>query len=184
MKNPILDRYSRTGNDEIIIDVTTTQVQDLYNNFDHNAPYVKKDLNRELADYLVESAIEIGSEPFLIRFRFHEPADPEVLARVTDSVRNYFDYMAQLQSRKLARMLRTSSIYLLAGMVLLVLSIILNRQLPFTDSVVFQIFAEGMTIAAWVSLWEALANLLVQWAPLKRQLNIHQHISKAKVVFD
>ncbi len=48
MNQSILDRYSRTENGAIIIDVTTERVEDLYNDFDRNAPYVRKDLDDEL----------------------------------------------------------------------------------------------------------------------------------------
>ena len=49
MNNSILDRYSRLDDKRIIIDVTANRVEDLYNNFDQNAPYIKKDLNTALA---------------------------------------------------------------------------------------------------------------------------------------
>lgn len=183
MNNSILDRYSRLDDKRIIIDVTANRVEDLYNNFDQNAPYIKKDLNTALAEYLVESVSEIGKVPFVISFRFQSPADPGLYQRVKDSVSQYFIYMQQLQKHKLTRMLRTSFIYLLAGLVILVLSFIFNRRLPDTDSVFAHILAEGLIIAAWVSLWEALANLLIHWTPLKRPLDIYRRIASAEVIF-
>jgi hypothetical protein len=183
LNNSILDRYARLDDRRIIIDVTTSRVEDLYNNFDHNAPYIKKDLSGALAEYLVESVSEIGREPFVISFRFQTPTDTEVHTRVRDSVRQYFIYMQQLQRNKLARMLRNSTIYLLAGLVILFLSFLFNQRDPVTESVLVHLLAEGLTIAAWVSLWEALATLLIHWTPLKSQLNIYRRIAHAEVIF-
>jgi hypothetical protein len=183
LSNSILDRYARLQDRRIIIDVTASRVEDLYNNFDHSAPYIKKDLSSALADYLVESAIEIGPEAFVISFRLQTPADPEVQTRVRDSVRQYFIYMQQLQKNKLARMLRNATIYLLAGLVILLLSFFFNEREPITDSALVHVFAEGLTIAAWVSLWEALATLLIDWAPLKNRLNIYRRIANSEVLF-
>jgi hypothetical protein len=183
VSNSILDRYARLDDRRIVIDVSANRVEDLYNNFDHNAPYVKKDLNTALAEYLVESVSEIGREPFVISFRFQTPTDAEVQTRIRDSVHQYFVYMQQLQKNKLTRMLRNSTIYLLAGLIILVLSFIFNQRLPDTESVFVHLLAEGLTIAAWVSLWEALATLLIHWTPLKSLLNIYRRIAHAEVMF-
>ena len=60
MNHPILDRYSRTEDGAIVIEVTTEKVEDLYNNFDRNAPYIKKDLDDELSEYLVQKRFVNG----------------------------------------------------------------------------------------------------------------------------
>jgi hypothetical protein len=38
-------------------------------------------------------------------------------------------------------------------------------------------------IAAWVSLWEALAMFLVNWAPHRRLIRMYERIAKADVRF-
>jgi len=52
MKKSIISRYERTENKEVIIDVSIRAVEDLYNNFDRTAPYLKKDLEQEFVDYV------------------------------------------------------------------------------------------------------------------------------------
>lgn len=184
MSQSILDRYSRTEDNAIIIDVTTEKVEDLYNNFDRNAPYIRKDLDDELSDYLVNSVSEIGREDFVIRFRFNQPADPEVISRLRDSILNYFEYKKLLQNRKLARMMRTSAIFLVAGLIILALSLALNEKTASSTSVFMNVIAQGLTIAAWVSLWEALANFLINWTPHLRMRKIHDRIIHASLIFD
>ena len=46
-----------------------------------------------------------------------------------------------------------------------------------------QRIAEGLTIVAWVSLWEALAMFLVNWAPHRRLIRMYERIAKADVRF-
>lgn len=184
MNHSILDRYAHTDSNAVIIDVATDKVEDLYNNFDRNSPYIRKDLNEDLKEYLVEAVSEIGKEEFVIRFVFSSPADSELVSRVRASIANYFQYMKALEMRKLGRKIQTSSIYLLTGLVMLSLSIIVNRQTLETDSVVIHVLAQGLTIAAWVSLWEAIANFLINWKPHQKMRDIYDRISRAELIFD
>ena len=127
---------------------------------------------------------EIGKADFVIRFRFSQPADGDVIARLTDSIRSYFNYKKQLQNGKLAKMMRTSFIFLVAGLVILGLSIALNEKIASTDAVVLDVFAQGLTVAAWLSLWEALANFLINWTPYIRMRNNYDRIIHAQLLFD
>ena len=127
---------------------------------------------------------EIGKADFVIRFRFSQPADGDVIARLTDSIRSYFNYKKQLQNGKLAKMMRTSFIFLVAGLVILGLSIALNEKIAGTDAVVLDVFAQGLTVAAWLSLREALANFLINWTPYIRMRNNYDRIIHAQLLFD
>lgn len=127
---------------------------------------------------------EIGKADFVIRFRFSQPADGDVIARLTDSIRSYFNYKKQLQNGKLAKMMRTSFIFLVAGLVILGLSIALNEKIAGTDAVVLDVFAQGLTVAAWLSLWGALANFLINWTPYIRMRNNYDRIIHAQLLFD
>ena len=51
-----LERYERTSDGKLIIDVSAARVEDLYSNFDRSAPYVRRDLDEDLADYLIACA--------------------------------------------------------------------------------------------------------------------------------
>jgi len=107
-----------------------------------------------------------------------------VIARLTDSIRSYFNCKKQLQNGKLAKMMRTSFIFLVAGLVILGLSIALNEKIAGTDAVVLDVFAQGLTVAAWLSLWEALANFLINWTPYIRMRNNYDRIIHAQLLFD
>lgn len=184
MNQSILDRYSRTEDNNLVIDITTEKVEDLYDNFDRNAPYIKKDLDADLTDYLVNAVREIGQENFVIRFRFTASPDPDLIARVSTSIRNYFQYMQELENQDIARMMRKSTIFLLTGIAILILSIVINGEFAQQSSVIFQVVSQGLTIAAWVSLWEALANFLIHWTPHQRLKKIYARIADAPLLFN
>jgi len=82
MRKSELSRYTVTGNGEIIIDVAAQRVQDLYNDFDRTAPYVRRDLDYDLSEYLTECAREIGKKSFIIRITMQKMPPEETIERV------------------------------------------------------------------------------------------------------
>lgn len=183
MKKNILDRYSQTADNEIIIDIAASKIEDLFSDFDKHAPYRKKELDQDLVDYLIDSASEIGRKKFVIHFHLKQLADENLTSRVTTSVRNYFLYLVALEFRELRRMARSSLILFAIGIVVLFLSVWVNQKTADNGTVISHLFAEGLTVAAWVSLWNAIANLLIDWAPHRRLIKMYKQISKAKIVF-
>jgi hypothetical protein len=179
----ILDRYSRSEDGKIIIDITADKVEYLYNDFDKHTPYIRKELDQGLVDYLIDCVKEIGKEEFLIKFRFMEPVDSDLQLRIQDSIHNYFLYLKELEIGEMQQMLRTSLILLLAGIAILTLSIWYNEHFTIQASVINKVFSEGLTVAAWIALWESLATFLLNWAPHQRQIRLLKRIAMATVLF-
>jgi hypothetical protein len=183
MKSNILERYLRTPDGNYIIDITAGKVSDLYDDFDKYTPYVKKELDQALAEYLTESARDLGREEFIIRFHLVEPPDETMKARIITSINSYFLYLKSIEIRELARTMRSSLIFLVVGVAILSLSIWVNQKLMPDAAVWSRVVAEGLTVAAWVSLWEALATFLVNWTPYSRLIKMYDRIAKAQVKF-
>lgn len=183
MKKHILDRYSLTKDDKIIIDIAAGKVADLYNDLDKHAPYRKKELDQQLVDYLIDSISEIGSKNFVIQFRLAELADAKMTARVKTSIQNYFQYLIALEFRKLARMVRSSCILLTIGVVILFFDLMFSEKIASHVPMLGNVFTEGLHVATWVSLWNAIAHFLIDWAPRRRQIKMYQRIFKAPILF-
>jgi hypothetical protein len=81
------------------------------------------------------------------------------------------------------RNIRISLIFLVIGLAILFLSVWVNQQITDQASVVARVFAEGLTVAAWVSLWEALATFLINWTPYSRQIIMYDRIARAPIAF-
>lgn len=184
MKSAILERYTRLPDGRYLIEITAGKVSDLYDDFDTYTPYVRKELDQDLVEYISDSARDLGKQAFVIRFHLLEPADDEMKVRITASVKSYFLYLKTIELSELGRVIRTSSIFLVVGIAILFISVWVNESLSANVSVINKVFAEGLTVAAWVALWEALATFLVNWAPYSRKIKLYERIASASVEFD
>lgn len=183
MKRDILNRYERAPDGSILIDVAAPSVEDLYNNFDRSAPYIRRDLDQNLVDYLIDCARELGHELFSIRFTLNHTPDDRRLSRIRRSVNVFFLYLAEIERQKVRQMIRRSLVLFCIGLAILFISVWVNQSLVSERSVVGNVFAEGLTVAAWVSLWEALATFLIEWFPHRKDIQLYQRLAHAQLVF-
>ena len=181
-RKDILNRYAVTDTGEIIVDVSAPRVQDLYSDFDKTAPYIRKDLEEELVHYLLDCAREIGHANFVIHFNLDEPIDEGSYLRVKESVRTYFSYLKELEGKKMREMLRKSFFLLGIGLAILILSIWVSKITSSVENVLIQ--STGLTVAAWVSLWESLATFLIQWSPNRKEIKLCDRLSRAQILFN
>jgi hypothetical protein len=179
----LLERYSRLDDGRVAIDISVGGVEDLYAQFERAVPFIKKDLNDEFADYLADSAREIGKTAFAVRLNLDRLPDESLMDRVRRSMRSYFQYRAEIETRKLRKMMETSGWLSAGGFLLLGLDLWANRQFAGTVGVVGGILLEGLTIAAWVALWEALANILISWGPYRRDIRLYRRLSETEILF-
>jgi len=183
MKKNIVERYERSENGEIIIDISARKIEDLYNNFDRKSHFLKKDLNQDLVEYIIDSVSEIDSESFLIEFSLEQKSNDEAMSRVRNSVKNFFLYMKELELKNMKDMIRMSIILLFTGLAIAGMSVLMNESALAKNSIIGGVIAEGLTVAAWVSLWESLATFLIKWMPYRRKISLYQKISDSKVIF-
>ena len=185
MPKKIVDRYERTADGLVIVDVAAKRVEDLYEDFDKTAPYHKKDLDEDLASYLTECVREIGRVDFVIRFMFESYPSEEFMLRVRTSVHKFFIYQRELELGAMNKMLRTSATLLIIGIIILGLSLWVNHLfiVDGTPSFLNTVFAEGLTIVAWVSVWEALATFLLNWPQHLFLIRLFKKIAEAPVQF-
>lgn len=179
----VLSRYERDADGRFIVDVDADRIEDLYSDFDRRAPYIRRDLEPELVDYITGSVREVGGADVVIRFTLSELPPSEALSRIEHSVHRYFLYLAEVERAEIRKMLRRSSVLLALGLVILSASVWLNQVLGEERSVVANVFAEGLTVAAWVSLWEALAVFLLDWFPRRSDIALFERIAAAPVAF-
>jgi hypothetical protein len=182
-RKDILDRYSFTDTGEISIDVSAQRVQDLYSDFDKTSPYIKKDLEEGLVEYLLDCVRELGKSRFVINFNLDEPIDEESNLRVKESIRTYFLYLKELETRRTRGMLRRSFFLFGLGLSILILSLWINKITASIENVLIQVISPGLTVAAWVSLWEAIATFLIEWSPSRKEIRLCDRLSAAPISF-
>lgn len=182
VKKDLLHRYEVDADGKVIIDVAASKAEDLYNDFDRSAPYVRRDLDQNLVDYLIDCAKELGQNRFRIRFTLDQAPDESRLSRIKRSVNTFFLYLAEVEGEKIRRMRHRSLVLLGIGIAILSISVWANQSLGSTPSVVGSVFAQGLTIAAWVSLWEAVATFLLEWFPHRAQTRLYRRLAEAQLV--
>jgi hypothetical protein len=80
-------------------------------------------------------------------------------------------------------MARTSFVLLVIGVVILFFSVWINKKAADYGDIIPHVFAEGLNVAAWVSLWNSIATFLINWVPHRRKINMYEQISKATIFF-
>ena len=146
MKRTGVNRYEKASDGRIVIDVSATRIEDLYNDFDKNAPFIRRDLDQDLVDYLIACARELKRESFILRFRLDQAPDDEKQSRIQQSVKAYFRYLAECEQQRVLQMFRRSGILFCIGLAILFLSVSVNRTLGPERSVVANVFAEGLLL--------------------------------------
>jgi hypothetical protein len=167
----------------VVIDASVRSVEDLYSNFDRTAPYMKKDLDQDFVDYVIDCMHEIGKTNFIIRISLSNMPDKMVMDRVRRSIKTFFQYLQDTEYRALRTMFRRSLVLFVIGLALLALAIEATRRFSSSQGVLAEVFAQGLTVAAWVSLWEAIANLFLEWFPHRQDIKRYNRVINAPVTF-
>ena len=180
-RQQLLSRYERSPEGEVFIDVSVRGVEDLFNYFDRAAAFRKKDLDQDFVDYLIDCVREIKGEPFVVRIILQRDEEMERLDRTRRAIKNFFKYLKDVEHGACQRLLRRSLLYFLLGLSLLSLSLAGGA---FIGPRVFgNLLSEGLTIAAWVSMWQAFAQLIFDLPPHIHTIRIYKRIMWAPVIF-
>ena len=183
MKQDIFSRYESFSDSRLAIDVSVGKIAELFEDFDSAASYIKKDLDQDFVDYLIESVQEIGRNDFVIRINLPEHVQEKHRERVRKSMKSYFQYLELLEWRKLRKMLSKSLLLFGLGMLLLVVSIILQGSTELLSDMMQDLVIEGLTVAAWVSLWSSFAILIFEFTGTIADIRIYRRIASREVIF-
>lgn len=183
MKSEVLSRYARLDDGTFAIDITASRVEDLYNNFDKSAPYIRRDLDDNLGDYLITSGKELRQQAYVMRFNLGHFPEPDRQTRILQSINAYFVYLAEKERALVAQLFRKSLILLSIGLFILFSMSGIDKFFIETTTVFSKVMLEGLTVAAWVSMWNAFAAFLIEWPPLRQNIQTYTRLSQARVLF-
>ena len=183
MKQDIFNRYESHSGRRLAIDVSVGKIEELFEDFDSAASYVKKDLDQDFVEYLIDCVKEIGSYDFVIRINLPVSVQEKHRKRVRKSINSYFRYLELLERRKLRKMLWRSFLLFCFGMLLLTVSMTLKKDMAHFSGMMQELLVEGLTVAAWVSLWTAFASLIFEFARIIADIRIYRRIANREVVF-
>lgn len=172
-------RYRREGG-RTCIDVRVRSIEQIFDNRDP-MPFLERDLDDEVAQYLTECATDIGREPLRVAFWSETSSLDE--AAVQKAFRNHFDYelgRARRRVRASARSARNGFFIGIALMVVLrVISEVFVMQLSPGDA--RRILHEGLVIVSWVALWRPIDLVLYDFWPVRERRQIIEQLRDAEV---
>ena len=183
MKEDISSRYESHSSRCLAVDVSVGRIEELFEDFDSAASYVKKDLDQDFVDYLIESVREIGGYDFVIRINLPQQVQERHRKRVRKSIKSYFRYLELLERQKLRKMLWKSFFLFCLGMLLLTISMSLKGNMGQLTDVMQELLVEGLTVAAWVSLWSSFGGLIFELAGIITDIRTYRRIASREVVF-
>lgn len=147
------------------------------------SPLIGRDLDDAVERYIVESALEAKSASYTLVLHI---ADGELTADQTkalaDSIRAYFAYRREEESRKLRWLMREGKDSLVIGLAFLcgcsLLGLLATQILP---APVGSLLNEGLLIIGWVANWRPVEIFLHGWRPLVRQRAVFAALAKMEV---
>ncbi|MFW5685617.1 MAG: hypothetical protein ACOC0O_03090 [Spirochaetota bacterium] len=177
----VLSRYERRSDGVYFLDIAAHDIADLYNSYDKNAPFIRRDLDQDLVGFLIECCRELRTVPFEIRLTITNATDEERVARVRHSIAAYFSYLIERDRQDMRGRYRRSGALVAIGVAILFGSVGLRRLLLPSASFFVSVLAEGLAILAWVSIWEASALFILEWLPYHRRIGTYGRLATAPV---
>jgi hypothetical protein len=180
-----LARYDISSDNQFIIDVNIPGPDDLFEKFDENSSFYKKDLNSEFVRHLLECVDEIGlKNKFMIKIGL--PKDQEKKTDEGDiafSFKQYFEYSIFICQKKI----KTVSFRLLLHVVLATITLLLMMAFNVADSIhavgFLSLVESGLPAAVWVLLLTGLSRFLFRSMTQRARIKIYRALKNTPVEF-
>jgi len=185
MDSKILDRYELTSDNRFIIDVSIPKPDELFETYDENASFYKKDLNPRFEEYLLDCVHEIGlKNNFFIRIGL-----PENQSEKTDegeilySFKQYFEYSILICRKEIKTISLRMLLHLGLACSVLVLLMVFNFTYPFTTTGFTSVLMSGLSAAIWVLLLTGFSRFLFRTFSQRSEIKMFQALKNTPVDF-
>jgi len=174
-------KYEQLSN-SMIINIQLDNYRDAYNDWDFS-PFINRDLDVDLIDYLIACSEEI---PFkynlIINFYILDIEQDKIReGKSIIGMNNYFKYQLRQLRNKQLKIIRDILTYLLIGLLLLLISYSINKNL--SDSMFLTLLAEGFSIGGWVMFWEMFESWFFERNDIRRIYKQYSRLERAKIVY-
>jgi hypothetical protein len=169
---------------ESAIELRIDEIAQLFNSLDPT-PFRRRDLDQDAERYIVTWAGEIDKGRAL-KLIVHLPAseaESPLAAEVGPAVRNYFAYLANVETATLRSLARDGRKALAIGLVILAASLmatyLVSTHLPFSN--LSRLAEESLVILGWVGIWGPLEILLCDRVSPLRRRRLYRRLAEAVV---
>lgn len=185
MNSEILNRYDITADNRFIIDVNIPAPEELFEKYDADASFYKKDLNARFEEYLLECVDEIGlKNRFIIRIGLPVDQVPRTdEGDIIFSFKQYFNYCISICRKEI----KTISLRLLLHLGLAVLALLLLGMITSTHtnetSGFYSLLISGLPAAIWVLLLTGFSRFLYRLTTQRSSIKRYLALKAASVEF-
>jgi len=155
----------------------------LFNSLDPS-PFLERDLDDDLVDYITSWAREIPPDrPLRLEVQLTQPpkrmTDAELLR---SAIQHHFANSAQLKRNELRQLMRRGRLSLAIGLGVLGTASIASELVQLAgDEPLLNFLRDGLIIGGWVAMWKPLEILLYDWWPVRAEQRLHERLRDAQV---
>lgn len=167
-----------------LIEIKVDNYRHLFNSLDP-APFTKRDLNLDVAQYIIEGARHIPKKRnFSIDFYLPESEkDAATEEKIKKSIYNFFNYKYNYAGGSLKQLLLNTLIGFAIAIPLLALASFFTILFGQLKSVWQVTVLNGTTVAGWVALWTPVSNLLFRLFEIIEEIKLYKKILDIEVRF-
>lgn len=177
----IYERNSETGN--YIVPVSLDKYSDIFNDWD-SAPFKKRDMDPDLADFLDNCADDIPFKYGIdVVFHVSNQQKDETREQILVSIfRNYYFFYYMAQEKLLKNSYKSMTKYVITAFIFLSL-IYLSKSFQKETLFFSSILIGGIEIGAWVFLWEAISIMFFKKGDITNKIKKYRRLSKCNIFF-
>jgi hypothetical protein len=166
--------------------VILVRVQDytqLFNSLDPS-PFLERDLDDDLVDYIVSWAREIPADkPLRLEIQVRQPSQRSDAAEfLRTAVQNHFSNASVLKRNEFRQLLRRGRLSLAIGLLVLATAMLASELVARAgERPLLNYLREGLIIGGWVAMWRPLEILLYDWWPVRAERRVLERLRDATI---
>jgi hypothetical protein len=166
-----------------VIRVRVARFTQLFNSLDPS-PFLERDLDDDLVDYVTSWAREIPRDlPLRLTIHLGQPPkeeDDEQVLRA--AIQNHFANAAELKQNEFRQLLRRGWRSLAIGLAVLGIAIVTGKLMEAGDEhSLLTVLSQSVLIGGWVAMWRPLEILLYDWWPVRADRLMFERLRDAHV---
>ena len=163
------------------LELTVSDPMQLFNSMDP-APFRERDLDAEVAEYIIDWARERPAAVALaLSVTLHaHPAEANAAGEVLrDAVHQNFQRRAVVSRRRLKRLFRDGRLSLVIGLAFLSAAIVISDFAGglFSNENYAWLVQESVVIGGWVALWHPINIFLYDWWPIRAEARLYDRLA-------
>ena len=166
-----------------VILVRVQESSQLFNSLDPS-PFLERDLDDDLVDYITSWAREIPTHrPLRLQILVRQPPRRgDEVETLRSAIHNHFTNSAQLKRNEFRQLLRRGRLSLLIGLAVLTTAMLASQLIQdHGENPLPRLLREGILIGGWVAMWRPLEILLYDWWPVRAERQLHERLRDAEI---